>query len=401
MDMMTEKALIGAILLSPDKLVNISSIVKPEDFFSEDAQQAYLCCLSLWQRKKTVDLVTVASECPEIASFLAQSTEGIPLGAVDYAKKIAESATTRRLNKSLADILASKESPQNRLQSVLALYQKEMYLDAKSPDMSDVMDRFNDYVSQNKKKGALGISVGFDFMADKYIQYEPGHIWLMGAYTSVGKTAMMIQKLCKQIVKENCPRIVVISTEMTEQQMISRLIANLSGVHSYRVLSGKYRHGEEEHIAQWSRLLRSKPIQIYDSVHKVGDIETIFRRADLQGGVDIGFIDYVQNCSNPGITGEREQYSDMARRFQAMAKDVSCTLICLSQVSNDVGRGNTDQLEYKGAGEWAAVADVGVHLQRSKEDKKRLRYNIKKNRHGALAECIFEYRQDFTKLKEI
>lgn len=396
-----EKALIGSILLKPDNLVHLIDIVKPEDFSSPEARQSMMCCVSLWSQKKTVDLVSVASECPEIAFFLAQSTEdALPKGATDYAKKVAESAMQRRISETLATVLESKESPQNRLQSVLELYQTEMYLDAKSPDMESVFDRFEEYVDKNRKSGGLGISTGFDFMADSYIQYEPGHIWVMGAYTSVGKTAMMIQMICKQVIKENCPNIVIVSTEMTEQQMVARILANLSGIHSFRILSGNYRNGEEEHISQWSRFLRSKPIQIYDDVYEVGKIETVFRRADLQAGVNIGFIDYVQNCQLPGTYSDRQEGSTMAKRFQKMAKDVSCTLICLSQVSNDVGRGNTEQLEYKGAGEWAAVADVGVHLQRHKTDKHLLKYQIKKNRHGRLAETIFQYNSEYTKLKE-
>jgi hypothetical protein len=75
-------------------------------------------------------------------------------------------------------------------------------------------------------------------------------------------------------------------------------------------------------------------------------------------------------------------------------------MICLSQVSNDVGRGNTDQLELKGAGEWAAVSDVGVMLTRHKTEKHRLKYSIKKNRHGALGECELTYENVYTRLQE-
>lgn len=65
-----------------------------------------------------------------------------------------------------------------------------------------------------------------------------------------------------------------------------------------------------------------------------------------------------------------------------------------------MGRGNTDQLELKGAGEWAAVSDVGIMLKRNKTEKHRLKVEIKKNRHGALGEAELEYVNEYTSLHE-
>ncbi len=53
----------------------------------------------------------------------------------------------------------------------------------------------------------------------------------------------------------------------------------------------------------------------------------------------------------------------------------------------------------KGAGEWAAVSDVGVQLMRDADKETALRYLVKKNRHGAKAETEFEYLNGFTSLQ--
>jgi replicative DNA helicase len=153
-------------------------------------------------------------------------------------------------------------------------------------------------------------------------------------------------------------------------------------------------------VQECKSLLANRSIEIHDSLYEISDIEAAFTRARLRGGVDIGVIDYVQNCKIDGAKNEYAEQANLAKRLQKMAKDVDATVICLSQVSNDVGRGNTDQLELKGAGEWAAVSDVSVLLSRKKEDEYALRYEVKKNRHGALVDYKLEYKSDYTRLEE-
>lgn len=398
----TEQALVGSIITAPDKLVHVVDTVRPDDFTDPVAKRAYLVALGLWQERKTVDLVSVASADVSLAAYVAEATsKGAGIAAKDYARQVATQAKERRLAADLNGILNSREPIDLRLDSILALYQREMFVSSKAPDMQSVLRRFNEHVASNRKRRSMGIPTGFGFLEEAYIQYVPGHIWTMGAYTSVGKTAVMIQKLCNLIAMDADPSITVISTEMTEQQLIARILANFTGVHSQRILSGNFRQGEEEIVGQYMGLLRSKRVRIHDDVYALGDIETVFRKADLQGGVDIGFIDYVQNCQVPEAKSEYQVGSMLAKRLQKMAKDVTCCLVCLSQVSNDVGRGNTEQLEYKGAGEWAAVSDVGIHLQRHKTEKHRLKYSVKKNRHGALLDQELEYKAEYTRLEVI
>lgn len=398
----TEQALIGSILHAPDKLVHIIDTVRPEDFTDLAAQKAYVAAVGLWRAKKQVDLVTVASVDISLASYLAEaSSKGAAIAIKDYAGQIALSSKERRVSQALHGLINSKSPVKAKLDEILSLYQREMFVDRKNPDMASVVNRFNKKVQENRKRKSMGVPTGFGFLEELYIQYVPGHIWTMGGFTSAGKTATMVQKICNLIAMDKTPSVVVISTEMTEEQVISRILANFTGIHSQRILAGNFRQGEEEYVEEYKKLLMDKPVYIYDDVYTLGEIETVFRKADLQGGVDVGFIDYVQNCKVPDAKTEYQEQSTLAKRFQKLAKDVRTTLICLSQVSNDVGRGNTDNLELKGAGEWAAVSDLGIMLRRNANDEYALLYSVKKNRHGAKHDHHLEYKADYTRLEPI
>ncbi len=401
MSNLSEQALIGAMLHSPGQLVNVVERINYKDFSDPMAQEAFLIITGLWKQKKTVDAVSVISADTSLTTFIANAlSNGIATGVGSYASQVALNAKSRRINASLTDIMKNGLQPDGKLDELLKLYQKEMFVTRKNPGISSVLKRFSSHVKENQQRGSSGIPTGFGFLEKKYIQYVPAQIWTIGAFTSVGKTAVMVQKICNLIALSSNPSIVVISTEMTEQQIIARILSNFTSVHSFRILAGDYRAGEEEKIQKYTGLIKSKNISIYDDIYTIGDIETVFRKADLQGGVDVGFIDYVQNCQVPDAKSSYQEGSILAKRIQKLAKDVMATMICLSQVSNDVGRGNTEQLELKGAGEWAAVSDLGVMLQRKKEQKYLLRYQIKKNRHGALHDQPMEYKADFTRIEE-
>jgi len=396
-----EQALVGSLMMSPDRIIKIADVVRPTDFADQRAQMAFTSIMGEFAGKRPADLVSIAAKHPQLAGYLSAATgSAYPPGVVSYASEIANSARLRRIKTGL-EAAAMEEDADGVLSRIMSLYQHEMRAGAKAPAITDVLRRFADVVRENRKKCRVGFSAGMNLLERLYIRYQPGHIWTVGGYTSVGKTAFMVQQIVNLLMSGENPSILIISTEMTEEQIVARIVANITGVHSFRILTGNYREAwEEETVSAAMDSLYQSRLTIYDDIYRLDDIETAFRKADLQGGVDIGWIDYVQNCRWPDAKSQYQEQSEIAKRFQSLAKDVRATLVCLSQVSNDVGRGNTDQLELKGAGEWAAVSDVGIMLRRNKTEKHRMKVEIKKNRHGALGEAELEYANEYTSLHE-
>ncbi len=396
-----EQAFIGGLLQSPKQIVDIADKVALGDFNCDMAKKTYANIITTYKAGGSVDPVTVMNGDMSLATYITVATDkGFAPSVKQYARKISAYAKAGRVNTDCQEIIKEPKVA-NKLDRLLSLYQREMFIDRKAPGIKEVLKRFNGTVQANRQRGSMGISTGFRFLDELYIQYIPGHVWTIGAFTSVGKTAMMIQKICNLLSSDRGVRIVIMSTEMTEEQMIARILSNFTGVPSPIILSGKYRHGEEEHVEAAKALLANQHLTIYDDIYTLGEIETAFRKAELQGGLDIGFIDYVQNCQVPEAASSYQEQSTLAKRIQKLAKDTRSTIVCLSQVSNDVARGNTDNLELKGAGEWAAVSDLGIMLMKSKNNKFEMKYAVKKNRHGKLHDHIFEYKNEFSRLEAI
>jgi len=398
----TEQALVGSLLLSQKNIVKVFDIVKAEDFSTPAGAKAFGLIADMWRKKRNIDIISVGNGEPSMLTYLSASTSlAFSPAAIEYAHSIAKAGKARRIDARLKKIISNGQSPDVSLAAILEVYQQEMSAGKKNPNIATVLQRFDDNVRKNRKKGTMGFPTGFDFLEDLHVEYCPGHVWTIGGWTSTGKTAVMVQKIVNMVRAEVCPSIVVVSTEMTEEQMISRMIANMTGIPSYRILTGNYHDAVEQDSADTAKsILASSKMRIYDDIYTLNEVETVFRKADLQGGVNVGFIDYVQNVRHPEAKSQYQEQSEIAKRVQKLAKDVKSTVICLSQVSNDVGRGNTDQLELKGAGEWAAVSDVGIMLTLNKSEKYKMKYQIKKNRHGARGEGNLEYKALWTRLEE-
>jgi replicative DNA helicase len=93
--------------------------------------------------------------------------------------------------------------------------------------------------------------------------------------------------------------------------------------------------------------------------------------------------------------------SQIAKDIQALAHDLRCTIVCLSQLPNHAGREDTGILEFKGAGEIAAACDVGVLMKRSKDDNSTILFDVRKNRHGKCGKYLLQFAEGWTKINEL
>lgn len=252
-----EKVLIGSILQKPDSLTKVSSVLKAEEFISAEARAAYSIMLEIWSSRESVDVFSIVRKDPKLASYVSTAKDdGVGFGIEKSARQVALNAKEHRIRKSLKQMVEGRVPISDMLQGLHDIYKSEIHVETKSPSIDSVLERFGEVQATNRERGSIGYKAGFSFLDDNHIQYCPGHIWLLGGYTSVGKTAMLIQLIVNMLARDDCPMITVISTEMTEQQILSRIIANITGVHSYRVLSGNYHHGEEEHVEACLEMLK-------------------------------------------------------------------------------------------------------------------------------------------------
>jgi len=258
-------------------------------------------------------------------------------------------------------------------------------------------------LSELKKKiqaGDSGIDPPYELLRKTVRKIYPTHLWIVGAYTSVGKSFFAVDLTIRLLHKYKPPSIAIFSTEMSENEYALRLLAHKTTFPVWAIRENKITFPAQIQVFEEAeKFLFTKKLFIFDSLYQYAEIEKACRTIKKKYGLDIVFIDFIQNLQGKGSIYERMSY--LSPVLQKLAKELEITIIALSQISNEAVRENTGIIGYKGAGEIAAACDLGLWMERvEKQSNERIRIVVKKNRHGVLGEGTFKFTDSWTQMTE-
>lgn len=403
-----EMAVIGGIFYDPESFLSVKPILGVDDFYMRANQRIYAAMLDLYEDEINIDLVTVSERLKDKGElekaggpvYLSKIADSTPTAAhiLSHAHIVREKTHTRRIVEEAQKIISSAMDPYvkpDEIPTRLAIDKGEKI---EVNHVFSVTKKLN----ENIRNGYPGLFPGYNLLERTIRKVSPGHLWVVGGYTSVGKSAWLVDFVCRMYANSTGnPGIAIFSTEMSCEQYLIRCIGNMSGIPGWAITENSVvRHDQTDNLIRAQSHISSRNLYMYDSMYKIGDIESTARMLKEQRGLDIVAIDYLQNLWGEGTIYER--MSRLAPILQYLAKDLQITIIALSQVSNQHVREKHMELHgYKGAGEIAASADLGIELQKHPIEKDVMKFLVKKNRHGKLAEGALQYVNDYTKLVEV
>lgn len=234
---------------------------------------------------------------------------------------------------------------------------------------------------------------------------QRGNLWVIGGFSSTGKSAVGCNIVLDALAMRG-KKVAIISTEMTQEQYMIRLLSILSDVPQLDIKNGVIRGlHNQENLAAAQRKLEKADLFIYDTYYKWSAIQNLLARLKDHEGLDVIVLDYIQNIRVTGdVYGDAR---DVAVQSLQMAKDLQCTVVAFSQVSNAMAnqdiqeKGAGEFYTFKGAGDIRDSADVAVMLRRNRKDQSPiLKFDIAKNRHGALAKFSCDFTLETGRIQE-
>ena len=399
---MLEATIIRGLLSREDNFPAVADIVSPANFVSPAAAHVF-SLISEMYGKANINLQTVILKTDmAYREWVVETAAGVPGDIIHAAGEVALRSKRRRIALELAGLAAQAENSINDIEWVLEdlmkVYQEAMGPDKKNADISSVLGRFAAEQQHNHDNG-MGKMTGFKDLDDDYITYRPGMLMVVGAWTSVGKTAWCVEAIVR-LMRNGGAKMVIFSTEMTEGQNIARILANLTAINANVILSGRMLDKHHKQVEAEKEYIKGQSLTIYDNVRNVKDIATKARKLYHGTGIDVIYIDFIQNLFLPGYKSKYEMMSNIAIELQNLAHDLRCTIVCLSQIPNTAGKEDSGILEFKGAGEIAAACDVGILMKLAKEDKKVVLFDVRKNRHGPCKSYAMRFVDGWTRLED-
>lgn len=275
---------------------------------------------------------------------------------------------------------------------------KDPLASLKAGSSESVIAKLKARIATNKRLGRIGDRTGFEFF-DKYSYgLVKKMLWIIGAYTSHGKSAMMTQIIYNSSLFNKHLSYGIFSTEMSAEQMMCRLAGCHSEIPSLAILKGLSMTSAVEKVDKAFEYLQNLKLFMYDDLYAFPDMAARAVEIKETYGLDIMFVDFLQNVQGDGTIYER--MSRIPVLLQQLAKELDICVIGLSQVSNESVKSDSKIIGYKGAGEIAAAADLGILLEKNKKDEHALTCVICKNRHGPCGKTEMRFSDNFTRIIE-
>ena len=356
-DIEAEKSLLGAILISEESLPDVTEIVKPDDFYDESHRLIYAAMWNLYERHKPVDLLTVTAELrtkKELkkvggSTYLSELTNYVPTAAhaKAYAELVAKAAVRRRLIAAAADITEKAYDETAETVELLGEAEKSLFevsdqnvkndLVSLSDLLSETFDRLENL---HKTKGAIaGMKSGYVDFDRMTAGFHRSDLVILAARPAMGKTALALN-FAHNVATINQKAVLIFSLEMGKEQLINRMLADASGIDSFKLETGNFSGDDFSKISDAMADLSEAPIFIDDTPGMtVLEMRTKARRAAHEHDLGMIIVDYLQlmaGTSKRSVDNRVQEVSEISRGLKLIARELNIPVIALSQLSRSV-----------------------------------------------------------------
>lgn len=394
-----EVSVLGSMLIDERCVPVLMQQLTPEDFSNSTNRHVFEAIRRLFLAQRQVDPVLVLSELDGgqvYADILAKYMQDTPTAAncEEYARILRERRQLRQIRDAVFPLIEPLSDETVGLPQAKELLARAAAVLVDRPtdrDMSytdllqDLLDR------QNDKTPPDCLDWGIPALNEK-LQVGPGRFVILGADSSVGKTALALQFALS--IARSGKRVGFFSYETTLPDATDRLAANDADVSLGRAKRRKLGRDEILRISDAGERSMKTPLRILETArYTVEDI----RAKTIARQFQVIFVDYVQLIPTRQ-TDRYQAVTQISIGLHALAQELGVTVVGLSQVTvpETDKKGNRRYIskdDLRESRQLKQDADVILLLDLSDpkdRDSNRV-LQIEKNRDGPLAHLVLSF----------
>jgi len=344
MELYSEKALIGSMILDPACIDMVRQYVKGPGYFQNAVHgKIFGVLLKMAEEEKKIDVATVYDEVRNEVSvqYLTQTINLLPTAAhaEEYAKNVRDnymrSLIRERLRvfnptdtekyPTMLDVLNYLEAVYRDSQAVVAEEKEITVAEIVEARMKELQEERNSRI----------IPTGY-LDLDRIINgLEQSELVVVAARPGMGKTALALNiglNLCHAGKK-----VIFFTLEMSKERLVDRLISIESQVPARKIKNRRLDDQDREKLARAVVSLSRISLIIRDKAYSVTEMRAEVAKEAAKGPVGLVVVDYLQLISD----GKKHQSRNTeigfySRQLVQLAKDFNTTVLCLSQLSRKV-----------------------------------------------------------------
>lgn len=351
-----EEAVLGALMLEKDSIVEVHEFLMPEAFYKEAHKIIFSAISSLNDALNPIDIYTVNEylkqhkqlEAVGGTQYLIALTQKVGSAAhiVFHAKIIAQKYVQRELIRASTEIQRRSYDEENDVTDLIDFAEGEIFKVSEGhvrrsiQSSKDIIKKTLDTIEEASKNDSKfsGVPSGFTSIDKVTLGWQASDLIIIAARPSMGKTAFTLTMARNMAVQHDIP-VAFFSLEMSAMQLMMRLIVAESGLDMKNIRSGNLSPKDWRQMEQAIKPLEEAPLFIDDTpALPLTEFRSKARRLKTHEGIQLIIIDYLQLMSGPQETkGNREQeVSTISRTLKAIAKELEIPIIALSQLNRGV-----------------------------------------------------------------
>ena len=431
-----ERAVLGALMNDRDAYAVVCEILSPESFYEQRNQLVYSAIRDLSLAEKPVDVLTVTDELEHQgcldkvggAIYIADLSNKVASSAnIEYhARIIAHKFLARQLISFASDIetkafdgsMDIDDLMQEAEGSLFELSRRNMKKDYTQidPVISNAVEVIQKAAAN--KDGLTGVPTGYHKLDNITSGWQASDLVIIAGRPAMGKTSFALS-MAKNIAADYKVPMAFFSLEMSNVQLVNRLISNCCEIQGSKILNGQLKPDEWERLDKRLNNLIGSPLYVDDTPGlSVFELRTKARRLVRDHGVKIIMIDYLQlmNANGMRFSSRQEEVSTISRSLKQIAKELDIPILALSQLNRGVEsreglegkRPQLSDLRESGAIEQDADMVLFVHRpeyyhiyqdENGRDLHGMAQIIIAKHRKGATGDVLLNFRGEFTRFE--
>lgn len=351
-----EDSVLGALMIEKDAYATVAELLRPESFYKDQNRMVYEAIRALAAKDQPIDMLSVAEKLKSLgnldkaggAVYLSELTRKVASTAhlTYHAQVVAQKATARELIQMAARVEEAAYDETQDVEDLMQVAESDIFEISQRAQKRDVTqidpviaEAFERMKKASKNEGNIsGIPSGFKALDKITSGWQKSDLVIIAARPAMGKTAFVLS-MAKNIAVNYHKPVAMFSLEMSNVQLVNRLIMNVCEIEGDKIKNGKLTKQEWSQLEHKINELLGAPIYVDDTPSlSVFELRSKARKLVKEHHIELIIIDYLQLMNASGMSfGSREQeVSIISRNLKALAKELDIPIIALSQLNRGV-----------------------------------------------------------------
>jgi len=386
-----EEAVLGSVLINPESYYDVGQILDADNFYIIRNRWIWEVFTYLHENRIPIDNLTLTEELDsrgkleEIGgqAYLMMLVNQTPssLNAQAYARIVEETSVRRRMLAAANEMAKLAYQEDRELDSIIDSAEKSVFnlserrIRRDMQPINTVISQYYDRVSTQSASGEEIKGVPTELLdLDKVLGgLQKSDLLIIAGRPASGKTGFLIT-VAKNAAIKHKKHIAMFSLEMSNEQLVQRMIAQETRINSQNLRSGKIDDDQWELFTQAVDVLSNTKIFLDDTPAMTPiQMRTKCRRLHLEQHIDLVLVDYIQLMSGDMRTENRvQEVSFISRNLKTLARELNVPVLAAAQLSRAVEQRSdkTPMLsDLRESGSLEQDADIVMFIHRKEENK--------------------------------